>query len=248
MIRVSHPLAQIGEEDYRQVATAIETADVFSRMITPCVYVADLAKDNFLYVSDCLLRHFRCTREEVMPLGRKMFKKYVSKESDVQLLGKFDRAFRSAYQQGRYPELADEVLSIDVGMRLGRNEMMIHQKVSVAAVSGDGRPWLVLGMVSRSAMRSGGHIIVGNAKSHERRRFVDDEGPGHWEAMPYDRLSDLEVEMLSLSSRGYSIDEIAKMMKRSIPTVKHYRKQVFERLGVDNVAHAIAVADELCLI
>ena len=248
MIRVSHRLTEISEEDYRQVATAIAAADVFSRMITPCVYVADLAKDNFLYVSDCLLKHFRCTREEVMPLGRKMFKRYVTKESDVQLLGKFDRAFRSAYQQRYHPDLADEVLSIDVGMRLGRNEVMIHQKVSVIAVSGDGRPWLALGMVSRSAMRSGGHIIVGNAKSHERCRFVDDEGSGHWEVMPFDRLSDIEVETLSLSSRGYSINEIAKMIGRSVPSVKHYRKRVFDRLGVDNVAHAIAVADDLCLI
>lgn len=242
-----HKLDSLTEEDYRQVQPAIGSADVFARMITPCVYVADLARDNFLYVSDCLLKHFRCTRDEVMPLGYRMFEKYFVKEADVRLLRKLDTAIHAAYWQ-EHSDLADEVFSVDVNMSLGRNEVMIHYKVSVLATDCDGFPWLLLGMVSRSAMRFGGHIIVGNAKSHERHRFVDDDGPGHWEAMPHNHLSDLELEMLSLSSRGYSVDEIARMLHRSPDTVRYYRKQVFARLGVDNVAHALAVADELCLI
>ncbi len=54
--------------------------------------------------------------------------------------------------------------------------------------------------------------------------------------------------MLSLSSRGYTITEIAAILHRSPDLVKHYCKQVFDRLGVNNVAHALALADDLCLI
>lgn len=247
MIRASHQMSEISEEDYRQVATAIEAAEVFSRMITPCVYVADLARGNFLYVSDCLLKHFRCTREEVMPLGHSFFTRFLS-EKELAMLPKLDHAIKTLFGHAHQSELIDETLSVDINMTLGGKRILVNYKIKLFATDCDGRPWLVLGLVSRSAVREGGQIIVGNAKSHERRRFVDDEGPGHWEMMPYDRLSDLEMEMLSLSSRGYSLDEIAKMLHRSVPAVKHYRKQVFDRLGVKNVAHALALADDLCLI
>lgn len=248
MIKIPHPLAQLTEADYLSVESAITATDVFSQMVTPCVYVIDMVKDNFLYVSECMLRHFRCKREEIVPLGRRMFEKYVDSEEDARLLRKFDHAIRAAYREGCHTDLSNEVLSIDLYMCLGGKKLMVHQKVRVLASDCDNRPWLLLGMMSRSAVRDGGHIIAGNAKSHTRRRFVDDEEAGHWEEMAYDRLSDVEMEMLSFTSRGYSIEEIARIMCCSIPTVKLYRKQVFDRLGADNAAQAIALADSLCLI
>ncbi len=236
------------EQDYILVSPAVDVTAAFARMMTPCIYVVDLARNNFLYVSDCLLKHFHCTRDKVMPLGQRMFEKYISNASDIPLLRKFDHAFNAAFRQGKHPDWVDEVMSVDVNMTLGRNVVLIHQKAKVFATDCDGRPWLVLVLVSRSAMRDGGHIIIGNAKSHKRYHFVDDKKKGHWEALPDDRLSDTEMEMLSLSSRGYSVEEIAAMMYRSVDTVKYYRKNVFARLGVSSVSHALAVADDLCLI
>ena len=142
---------------------------------------------------------------------------------------KFDHAFNAAFRQGKHPDWVDEVMSVDVNMTLGRNVVLIHQKAKVFATDCDGRPWLVLVLGSRSAMRDGGHIIIGNAKSHKRCHFVDDKKKGHWEALHDDRLSDTEMEMLSLSSRGYSVEEIAAMMYRSVDTVRYYRKNVFAR-------------------
>lgn len=240
-------ICSLTEEDYRLVQPAIDSAGVFARMITPCVYVDDLARDRFLYVSDCLLKHFRCTREEAMPQGRRLFEKYIAEEPGARLFRKFYSAIQ-ATRWKRHPSLSREVLSIDVKMRWGGSELMVHHKIGVMATDCENRPWLVLGMVSRSALRTGGHIIAGNAKSHRRHRFVDDDGPGHWEAMPHDRLSDHEAEMLLLSSRGYTVTEIAAILHRSPDTVRYYRKQVFDRLGAENVSHALAIADTLCLM
>ncbi len=49
-------------------------------------------------------------------------------------------------------------------------------------------------------------------------------------------------EMLVLSSRGYSVGEIAEKMHKSEDTVKLCRKQLFDKLDAGNITEAMAYA------
>ena len=53
------------------------------------------------------------------------------------------------------------------------------------------------------------------------------------------KLKNVEIEVLRLSAMGYTMNEIADEVHRSQDTVKMHRKDIFEKLNVDNIAAAI---------
>jgi DNA-binding NarL/FixJ family response regulator len=52
---------------------------------------------------------------------------------------------------------------------------------------------------------------------------------------PFDRLSEREVEIMNLLSKGYTIKEISERLHISGSTVSTYKARIFEKLGVDNI-------------
>ena len=55
-------------------------------------------------------------------------------------------------------------------------------------------------------------------------------------------LTDGEKEVITLSIQGYTMTEIGDRMCLSPETIKKYRKQIFEKLGVRNITEAIIAA------
>ena len=54
--------------------------------------------------------------------------------------------------------------------------------------------------------------------------------------------------MIRLANQGLSVEKIAKEINRSENSVKGYRKNIFQKLGVGNISEAIAVATNRRLI
>ncbi|MBQ9216032.1 MAG: helix-turn-helix transcriptional regulator [Prevotella sp.] len=57
-----------------------------------------------------------------------------------------------------------------------------------------------------------------------------------------------EKQILTLSAQGYTMKEIAGQMLRSFDTVKFYRRQIFEKLDVQNITEALSLATSYCLV
>ena len=55
-------------------------------------------------------------------------------------------------------------------------------------------------------------------------------------------LTDGEKAVIILSIQGYTMTEIGDKMCLSPETIKKYRKQIFEKLGVRNITEAIIAA------
>jgi len=64
----------------------------------------------------------------------------------------------------------------------------------------------------------------------------------YWKATERIELSNREKEILQLSTRGYTISEIAETIFVSPDTVKFHRKKLFEKLEVANISEAIVCA------
>ncbi|MCM1521903.1 MAG: helix-turn-helix transcriptional regulator [Muribaculaceae bacterium] len=58
----------------------------------------------------------------------------------------------------------------------------------------------------------------------------------------------IEREILSLSTQGLTVREIAAFVNKSEDTVKTYKRAVFEKLGVDNISQAVSMAQNFNLI
>lgn len=63
-----------------------------------------------------------------------------------------------------------------------------------------------------------------------------------WDRRSMPTLSDGEKSVITLSIQGYTMSEIADRMCLSTDTIKKYRKQIFEKLGVRNISEAIIAA------
>lgn len=69
-----------------------------------------------------------------------------------------------------------------------------------------------------------------------------------WKKMLRPELKDIERDVLKLSAMGYTMNDIANEINRSFDTVKSYRKSLFEKLNVQNIAEAISYAKNHRLI
>ncbi len=64
---------------------------------------------------------------------------------------------------------------------------------------------------------------------------------------PYERLTDREKEVLKLLAEGYSSHQIAERLYLTTKTVLNYRKNIMEKLGVENPAQLIRYAIKMGL-
>ncbi|MDE7462409.1 MAG: helix-turn-helix transcriptional regulator [Muribaculaceae bacterium] len=63
-----------------------------------------------------------------------------------------------------------------------------------------------------------------------------------WDKRSIPTLSDGEKTVITLSIQGYTMTEIGDKMCLSPETIKKYRKQIFDKLGVRNISEAIIAA------
>lgn len=55
-------------------------------------------------------------------------------------------------------------------------------------------------------------------------------------------INDMEFNILMLSARGFTVEEIANTLFRSIATIKTYKRRLFKKLAVSNMSEAIAIS------
>ena len=55
-------------------------------------------------------------------------------------------------------------------------------------------------------------------------------------------LTDIEKEILILSSQGYIMKEIAEKLGKSESAVKFYKRQLFDKMGAKNITEAVFTA------
>lgn len=65
---------------------------------------------------------------------------------------------------------------------------------------------------------------------------------------PYERLSDREKEILKLLAEGYSSRQIAEQLYLAVKTVLNHRRNIMEKLGVENAAQLIKYAIRIGLV
>jgi len=64
----------------------------------------------------------------------------------------------------------------------------------------------------------------------------------------YERLTEREKEILQLLAEGYSSRQIAERLYLTVKTVLNHRKNIMEKLGVDNAAQLIKYAIKIGLV
>ncbi len=76
----------------------------------------------------------------------------------------------------------------------------------------------------------------------DRRALIYDFDRHIWNLLAPVQLGADEKSVIQLAAKGYTIEQIAEKMCKSVDSVKQYRRRLFAKLGVDNIAEAVVFA------
>ncbi len=222
-------------------APFVEMAKAFARMSHYGVYLLDKVSGKFLYVSENTL--LRCGMEEEMftECGVEVMENLLSEHDRDLMHNAFDTAAEK-YKEIPNDQKPNFVAYFNFHTLYQNRPMMVTHKLSVLADDKHGRPYLVLGLVTPSIHDHAGSILVRLTGTDKVYRYIPENRS--WETEKQVKLTENELTMLRLTIQGHSLEVIGRMMFKSTESVKYYRRQVYEKLGVKNISEALAyVAD-----
>ena len=237
---------EIPEGSQEQTLDYLEAIKAFSRTTYKSIYVIDYQKRGFEYVSDNPL--FLCghTAEEIKEMGYAFYFKYVIKP-DLDLLIKINTAGFEFYDKIPMEERKNHTISYDFHIKNQEGKtILINQKLTPMFLTNNGKIWKAICIVSLSAERQAGNIKI--YKKGDNKVFKYDLDGDFWKADEKIKLSSREKEILQLSTRGFTINEIAESIYVSPDTVKFHRRKLFDKLEVTNISEAIMYATNNKLI
>lgn len=237
---VSNSLSNIVDQDYNDVEKWIKALEAISRITYQSIYIIDYYKMNFLYVSENPL--FLCGHkpEEVKQMGYKFYFSHVP-EDELKMLIQINKA-RSVFYT-RIPKEERGLYTISYNFHIQKDKMktLINHKLTPMALTEDGRVWLAVCTVSLSGQTSPGHVVMRKTGSEQDLWFYNLK-LNEWVRIPPVFLNDKEKSILLLSAQGFTTKDIADKIFLSINTIKFYKKSIFEKLNVNNIANALSVA------
>lgn len=217
--------------DYKEVIYA------FERTTYASIYTIDYHKQAFEYVSENPL--FLCGHsvDEVREMGYAFYFKNVVPE-DLELLIKVNKVGFDFYDKIPLSDKKLYTISYDFHLKAdGNNRILVNQKLTPLFLTDEGAIWKALCIVSLSTAKSPGNIKISKKGFNQELYFdLEDE---RWKSMDGIKLSEREKEIIRLSIRGFTINDIGNEIFVSPETVKFHRKKLFTKLGVSSMPEAI---------
>lgn len=235
----------VTEENYRDLDVLLRAVDSFSRSTYQSVYVVDYFKKGFLYVSDNPLFLCGYTPEEVLEMGYFFYISNVPKE-EHSMLAEINKSGFNFFNKFPLSQRRKCIISYDFHILNGKHSTLINHKITPLVMTEDGRTWLGLCVVSLSPHTSAGHIefrMSGDDRIWEYSRLSH-----KWKEKEKVELTSEEKDVLVLSAQGFNRDEIADHMCKSVDTIKFYRRNLFDKLGVKNITEALSYATSYGLL
>lgn len=230
-------------EDESTLDVYIAMAKAVARTTYQSLYIIDYCTMSFLYVSTNPL--FLCgqTPEEVKEQGYNFYMNNVPEE-DLGFLAEINHAGFKFFAQT--PVHARLLCTISYSFYLKVNKggsslkILINHQLTPLSLDSGGNIHLALCVVSlahtdkpySAYITMEGHPVRWEYFSNEKR----------WKKVSKTTLTENEKLVISLSRQGVTIEGIAAAMYKSIDSIKGYRKDLFQKLGVSNISEAIAYA------
>jgi DNA-binding CsgD family transcriptional regulator len=235
----------INEWDYDKIKFIIDAAKAFERSTYQCVYIIDYFKKGFLYVSNNISRLCGSEAEKIRDFGYKFYFDYVPEE-DLKMLKEINDYGFKQYNTLPIAERKDYTISYDFHILKGKRKRLVNHKLTPLMLTKEGRIWLAICTISLATGNEAGNVIM---KKPGSGFFYSYSTYDHkWDKLPEINLTDNEREVLSLSSQGYTMNEIANIICMSVDSVKAYKRSIFQKMGVKNITEALTYAQNHQLI
>lgn len=206
----------IPKEWYSDIASYIESADAFSRNMFRPIFIADMYKKNFLYVS----RNFShligdVSNNRIFSSGQQYMPSFAHEDIPT-LKVIFEKAY-DLFLSYPVEERKKLVFSFSFYSNSKEKKRVVLQSLTPLALTDEGDLWLVLCTTSFSSRKTPGNFVM--RLHNEDEYMVLNLEKGRWYLKEGINLSFEEKEILLLSSQGYTMKEIATVLDKSLDSI-----------------------------
>lgn len=236
---VSNSVYNVTDEDYQKIGLLVNAAKAFARSTHQCVYIIDYFRQNFLYVSENL------ASDRIKDFGYRFYLDYVP-EKEQQMLLEINKKGFELFNEIPFTERFDYTISYDFHIIRGKKLRLVNHNLTPMVLTKDGRIWLALCTISMSARNAPGYIIMKKSGSKSYYEYSLDKHK--WIKKEGITLSETERDVLVLSAQGYTMNDIADKLCKSVDTIKACKRALFSKLGVRNIAEELSYATNYKLL
>lgn len=237
--------AKLPENADEIIKTVIQTADIMARCTHLCLIVLDVISHKYVYVSDNPLLLSGVSPDEAMKKG---FAFYVDNvpEDEVPLMQTVSALGWKFYNSLPPEERPEYTLSYSYHFYVNETPCLVTQYMTPMVMSENGETWLALSAFGISSHKEPGHVTMRKKGTPELWNY--DFEKNVWVNKPSLSLTDIERSIIIMSAQGFTMDEIANRINRSVDTVKFHKRKLFAKLQVKTIAEALTVANVSKLI
>lgn len=227
------------EEEAKLLTPIINAVKAFVRSTHQCVYVIDYYKKGIVYVSENII--YLCGRSalEVKEMGYDLYFKHVPAK-ELSMLAEINETGFAFFNNVPLPERMGCAIKYDFHITNGRKTHLIHHTLTPLVMSSNGHIWLALCTMTQSARNTPGKIVMRIEKNSEYYEY--NFAKKRWIRMHDVNLTEMEKDILHLSTQGYTMADIAEKLCKSLDTIKACKRVLFAKLEVKNIAEAISYA------
>ncbi len=161
-------------------------------------------------------------------------------EAEQSMLLEINRAGWQKYQQTPLEERTAAWISYSFHFVVGKRKVLVDHRLTAVKLDEQGNCRVALCAFSPSSLKEPGNVVWRRSDSSE---FWEYSLVGRrWHRRTLQPLTDTERQVLLMSFQGQSQQEIADAIHYSVETVKHVKRQLFERFGAKNIAQAVSYA------
>jgi DNA-binding CsgD family transcriptional regulator len=226
----------ISEEKYNEVDVLLRAFNIISRVTYKSMYIIDWLRKDFLFVANNPLFLGGYTREDVMKMGFKFYKRQIP-EIEQTIFAEINNAGSVFFNSLPVDERCLYTLSYDFNLLTKNRKTLLNHKITPILLDSEGKVWLAACVVSLSSRQDIGNVEMrqDGITSYMNYSFESKQ----WKKNAGVFLNDKERKILSLAARGFSMKEIAAQTGISINSEKFFRKNIFEKLEVTNITEAV---------
>lgn len=223
--------------------------DIVHRMactLNHSLYVIDYLKQSFVYVSPDKLFLCGYSMEQVLEWGYSFYTRVIP-ENDLRRLLEINKAGFDFYY--KLPIERRYMYSIEYDfdlVHINKKVTRVNQRLIPLIINKAGDLWLAVCVVTPLYSKAKNKTIIKNFNTGEQ--FIYQEKEKSWYKNTLPLLTVKETLILQLSSQGHTNAAIAEELSLNVNTIKFHKRNIFQKLDVENCIEAITVASHWGLI
>ncbi len=229
----------VNPEDYRVAEPLIRVVRQAVCASGQMFFVIDCLRATYIYIKDdgyVLCGH---TSSEMRRIGFDFFLRHTQTE-DYAMLTEIAQAGLARAAEMNAAQLMSSRLTYHLRLETAGTPVMTRHSLTPLTLTGDGRPWLLVGYAAPSTFAESGHVVW--YRGSDETTCMYDLRQRCWHMMRVDPLSSRQRGILRLAAQGMSRTEIAAILSLTPDTIKYHSRELQKRLNVKSMTEALTAA------